>query len=721
MSKWNGKRFSVYESEEKSALGLIKELGEQSNYNTDEVERLEEKKLNIDGDFKGSWWGLSKPTMADEGLKAQVEKSVIDIDNLNARTEITESNLNQKVNRSDNYWATLNIFDEQTREIILNGGEINAVLGDLNITTSNIDYNSIGADKLAFGKMGKNKFANDFKFNMVLGGDGTNGTYEYRESNGAVSLIVKVESGKTYTIQIDEECDRFIIGESATYPKKGDKVTARFNNNTVKYTTLKCREGMNYFIIYVSSATQSLKPRKVQIEEGTKKTIYTPPTIILPYESGTIPENAIYKQWYKSGYQIGSEFNINLDDQTVSFNYDLPIIVCGDERYKPQNGVYSYKDVDANSICILYNTKEDIIEFSKTSELILKNEFYLFLGTIIKDKGQVYVNGIFTLNNKSVLPYTGNESGVKFLFPNVNGKYKTYTQYLEHTLVKGNVFKLYEYFDKLVTDFPDYVSREQLGNDSSNLPIYKYNFIPPKPQTNPKGIRHLKMLHVSTHGAEVHIKCDMIRFYQDICYNWKNDEVLQMLRWNVQFSVVPVINCYGFNTGNRKNYNGVDINRNFPSGWENLTSEQYTNPTSNYYKGREPFSEVETQIYRDLFNGEYDLIVDSHNYDTLEESGNVMWFGSSFVNLHKNLFTIANTINSNIKKNYNVGTENNNLIMLKGVSDGTTIKYLENLNKKCFITESVWKVTDDKELTQNITLEGLGNVIINTILNINNI
>ena len=40
MSKWNRKRFSVYTSDEKSALGLINQLGEQTNYNTDEVERL---------------------------------------------------------------------------------------------------------------------------------------------------------------------------------------------------------------------------------------------------------------------------------------------------------------------------------------------------------------------------------------------------------------------------------------------------------------------------------------------------------------------------------------------------------------------------------------------------------------------------------------------------------------------------------------------------------
>lgn len=88
MSKWNGKRFSVYTSEEKSVLGLIKELGEQTNYNTDELEQVkisDNKKVSHDemknkykidenADFTGSWYGIKKPTACQEGLQATVDK-----------------------------------------------------------------------------------------------------------------------------------------------------------------------------------------------------------------------------------------------------------------------------------------------------------------------------------------------------------------------------------------------------------------------------------------------------------------------------------------------------------------------------------------------------------------------------------------------------------------------------------------------------------------------
>ncbi len=90
MSKWNGKRFSVYESEEKNVLGLLKHLGDQTNHNTDEVNVLKENdkkkvsheemnakyKIDENANFTGSWFGLKRPTQSNEGIQATVEKIV---------------------------------------------------------------------------------------------------------------------------------------------------------------------------------------------------------------------------------------------------------------------------------------------------------------------------------------------------------------------------------------------------------------------------------------------------------------------------------------------------------------------------------------------------------------------------------------------------------------------------------------------------------------------
>lgn len=78
MSIWNRKRFSVFTSDEKDALGLIEELGKQTNYNTDMLDT----KTDITGDHKGSWQGLSKPTLSEEGMRATVEKHDTDITDL---------------------------------------------------------------------------------------------------------------------------------------------------------------------------------------------------------------------------------------------------------------------------------------------------------------------------------------------------------------------------------------------------------------------------------------------------------------------------------------------------------------------------------------------------------------------------------------------------------------------------------------------------------------
>lgn len=90
MSTWNKRNFSVYNSDEKSALGLIDELGKQTNYNSVEIELAKENlnkkvsyddmtnkyKLDQNANFTGSWFGIKKPTGSNEGLAATVDKIV---------------------------------------------------------------------------------------------------------------------------------------------------------------------------------------------------------------------------------------------------------------------------------------------------------------------------------------------------------------------------------------------------------------------------------------------------------------------------------------------------------------------------------------------------------------------------------------------------------------------------------------------------------------------
>lgn len=70
LDKWNKNKFSIYKSEEKTVLKLIEEIGKW-------IETLIkglDGKTDLYGDHKGSWQGLNRPTLSEEGLRATVEE-----------------------------------------------------------------------------------------------------------------------------------------------------------------------------------------------------------------------------------------------------------------------------------------------------------------------------------------------------------------------------------------------------------------------------------------------------------------------------------------------------------------------------------------------------------------------------------------------------------------------------------------------------------------------
>ena len=116
MSKWNKNKFSIYKSEEKTVLGLIKELGDQTNYNTDEVEKVKESnnkkvsheemkskyKIDENADFTGSWFGIKRPTQSNEGIASTVEQIIDEtIPNINSQLEQIKNSTTQTYYNED--------------------------------------------------------------------------------------------------------------------------------------------------------------------------------------------------------------------------------------------------------------------------------------------------------------------------------------------------------------------------------------------------------------------------------------------------------------------------------------------------------------------------------------------------------------------------------------------------------------------------------------------
>lgn len=148
MSTWNKKNFSIYTSDERSALGLIEELGNQTNYNTEELEKVKESdskkvshqemqetyKLDKDANFTGSWYGIKKPTASQEGLQATVDKIVEeDIPFINEQLEQIVKHTEGYVNlssyrnlvKNDNWTIALQTALDTGKSVLIEDGTYN--------------------------------------------------------------------------------------------------------------------------------------------------------------------------------------------------------------------------------------------------------------------------------------------------------------------------------------------------------------------------------------------------------------------------------------------------------------------------------------------------------------------------------------------------------------------------------------------------------------------
>lgn len=132
--RYNGNKFSVYESEEKTVLGLLDELGSQVNHNTDTLD----SKTDLHGDHKGSWQGLNKPTMSEEGMRAIVE------DIIDNKIPSIETSLDNKASKNEVF--SMANMGQDIKEA-MTGGSV-AVVGKNAILRDNIVDGQITFEKL---------------------------------------------------------------------------------------------------------------------------------------------------------------------------------------------------------------------------------------------------------------------------------------------------------------------------------------------------------------------------------------------------------------------------------------------------------------------------------------------------------------------------------------------------------------------------------------------
>lgn len=159
------------------------------------------------------------------------------------------------------------------------------------------------------------------------------------------------------------------------------------------------------------------------------------------------------------------------------------------------------------------------------------------------------------------------------------------------------------------------VTKKNLGKDQSGLyDVWCYDF---KPYTAKKKV----LLSSAMHTYELPASFGLARWVQELMES--ADEVFEYLRENVYFSIIPIVNPWGFNQNPKTygNVNGVNPARNFDNWahvWDDFP-EYSPNPSDPDYnewnvKGSEPFSEAEVKNLATWIknNTDADFYIDCH-------------------------------------------------------------------------------------------------------------
>lgn len=303
---------------------------------------------------------------------------------------------------------------------------------------------------------------------------------------------------------------------------------------------------------------------------------------------------------------------------------------------------------------------------------------------------------------------------------NIGGIYeRTDTEYLNSWTMTS--VEVYQVFDGIVNDFPNWASRVQYGTSADGKPIYKYTFKPE--MTQKERVEQPLPLFVvtNTHSFEKPALAGTTQFFKDLAYNWKSNNELRVIRWNIHFEVIPVVSPYGVDNRSRPNSNGVDINRNFTAGWN--TEGENGNFGSDYYAGTEPMSEPETKTLDKLMN-EYkhaDYAIDVHNYTTLAVSApsSVLWVGSNESETRSKLTGYVHQTASIAQAKYIdgnvIGYENKALGLVENNMPygGATVWQWESYGVPTTLLELVSDFGTTPQEVQQFSVEALGNLILN--------
>lgn len=628
---------------------------------------------------------------------------------------------------------------------------------------------SVGAKETTFARKGKNKWDGTFVEGLVIQGSPLTEA-SIVESVDGVMAYVEVEPNQTYTVWTSRDTNRFRIAGYDRIPKVGDiDLRYIYSGDGAVSHTLTTLSNETYLIIYLSNANEY--PAQLQVEVGEIKTNYEEPhQVKIEFSEKSIPKGALTNEvfnglsgenfadksippekltfvkpgkniWngeYIQGHSLigstdadgylstsASETLIVIQKLDPGKTYTVSKVFESTSRFKagtfteypnsgdyvsrfvqPTNNIASFTvtmDPDENYLVIFVSYQEGYKEPEK---------FMIEEGNA--QTNYVSINAVdIELSNIDTAPKTATTINKISISHVISKNYDTNLAYISpHT---NDINFLYGIYDDLVTSYPEYVTRTLLGNEPTGLPIYQYDFKPPTLSlAYGVAMEYPKIIYNSAiHGMEKHAAVGAAKVFQAICNNWRENEVLEMLRWNIHFIVTPILNPWGYNANTRKNSNGIDLNRNFSHGWT-----KGDDPASFDYSGTTPASEIETQLMEQLIVDNKDALffVDHHNSGGWEPQGHVIWSGSPDAEVRKMLNGFNHLMSSQAKKKFDYLPENELLEYLSSATQGGLARFaqVEGINSTLLETAVQFNVDAD---TQLFNENAAGNLLLSIVKN----
>lgn len=180
-----------------------------------------------------------------------------------------------------------------------------------------------------------------------------------------------------------------------------------------------------------------------------------------------------------------------------------------------------------------------------------------------------------------------------------------------------NFNAIYALYDALVSAYPTYVTKKNIGVDSAGNAMYSYQFTTAEVRNILDETKKPKFLIFSgMHGWETAGVMNTYHAMKEICERHAEDTHLEALKHGINFVVVPVCNPSGYALGSRQNINSVDIARNFPSNWIYQPDTQSTT-----YGGEAPADQIETRNLMAVMDEHKDALcfVSHHNFSATSD------------------------------------------------------------------------------------------------------